>query len=169
MTKKKRLLRIIESIENNFDNNMKDELVKIYTGQVPEVLEDDFETVVDKETWNDVEESDENIDNSDIIEIDGEGKEESVPADEYLINRQFEVPEVLNEFNSLSDEDKKELLLRLAKKDNNLDAILNLYLNSKLNNNIEENNEKPWLSYMKPGMPESEAYAIWATEQGGND
>lgn len=173
MVNKNKLLKVVKLIESNFDKNMKLQLKDIYNGKVPSILKEDFETTVDKETWNP--ESEKEIDNSKEIEVDGEStnkeeSEESVSALDYLLSKGVEEPEVLTEFDELSNEDKKQLLLKLAKNDNNLDTILKLYLDGKFNIDEDSNDgSKPWLKYMKDGTSESEAYAIWATEQGGND
>lgn len=113
------------------------------------VVQNDINTEVDKETWGQEEQTSQNpeaIDNSEIVSVDDEeGDEEpqnimdfltGEPKDEVKPNE----PAVLNEFGDLSNEEKKALLLQLAKDDNDLDAILKAYLTKKMG--VSEDNDE---------------------------
>ena len=113
------------------------------------VVQDDINTEVDKETWADEpeqEQSPEAIDNSKDITVDDEEDEEPQNIVDFLTGTSQEVepnePAVLNEFGELSNEEKKALLLKLAKDDNDIDAILSAYLAKKLGVNEEDNTEE---------------------------
>lgn len=111
------------------------------------VVQDDINTEVDKETWADEpEQSPEAIDNSKDITVDDEEDEEPQNIVDFLTGTSQEVepnkPAVLNEFGDLSNEEKKALLLKLAKDDNDIDAILSAYLAKKLGVNEEDNTEE---------------------------
>lgn len=112
------------------------------------LVQDDINTEVDKETWADEpEQSPESIDNSKDITVDDEEDEEPQNIVDFLTgNQEKEVkpnePAVLNEFGDLSNEEKKALLLQLAKDDNDLDAILKAYLTKKMGVNEEGSEEE---------------------------
>lgn len=137
-----------ESMYKECDKAIKARLVKL-----TEDLVDD----VDKETWGD-------IDNSNLIQVDKPELEEDEPesAEDFIMKAQgIEVeepkadePSVLSEFDDLSNDEKKALLLKLAKNTNNLNAILADYLNKKIDEESTEDEKK---------------YATWATEMGGGD
>lgn len=137
-----------ESMYKECDKAIKARLVKL-----TEDLVDD----VDRETWGD-------IDNSDLIQVDKPELEEDEPesAEDFIMKAQgIEVeepkadePSVLSEFDDLSNDEKKALLLKLAKNTNNLNAILADYLNKKIDEESTEDEKK---------------YATWATEMGGGD
>lgn len=115
-----------------------------------QVVQNDINTEVDKETWGQEEKSQnpETIDNSEIVSVDDEKEDEEPqnimdfltgePKDEVKPNE----PAVLNEFGDLSNEEKKALLLQLAKDDNDLDAILKAYLTKKMGVNEEGSEEE---------------------------
>lgn len=137
-----------ESMYKECDKAIKARLVKL-----TEDLVDD----VDRETWGD-------IDNSNLIQVDEPELEEDEPesAEDFIMKAQgIEVeepkadePSVLSEFDDLSNDEKKALLLKLAKNTNNLNAILADYLNKKIDEESTEDEKK---------------YAAWATEMGGGD
>lgn len=137
-----------ESMYKECDKAIKARLVKL-----TEDLVDD----VDRETWGD-------IDNSNLIQVDKPELEEDEPesAEDFIMKAQgIEVeepkadePSVLSEFDDLSNDEKKALLLKLAKNTNNLNAILADYLNKKIDEESTEDEKK---------------YATWATEMGGGD
>lgn len=137
-----------ESMYKECDKAIKASLVKL-----TEDLVDD----VDRETWGD-------IDNSNLIQVDEPELEEDEPesAEDFIMKAQgIEVeepkadePSVLSEFDDLSNDEKKALLLKLAKNTNNLNAILADYLNKKIDEESTEDEKK---------------YATWATEMGGGD
>lgn len=137
-----------ESMYKECDKAIKARLVKL-----TEDLVDD----VDRETWGD-------IDNSNLIQVDEPELEEDEPesAEDFIMKAQgIEVeepkadePSVLSEFDDLSNDEKKALLLKLAKNTNNLNAILADYLNKKIDEESTEDEKK---------------YATWATEMGGGD
>jgi len=108
-------------------------------------LTEDLETEVDKETWSEPkEEQDKEISNNDDIEIDGEAINKSefeaapMSALDYLTKDKSELepgePEVLTEFDELTNEEKKALLLKLAKDDVDLNTLLKDYLEKKSDN-----------------------------------
>lgn len=137
-----------ESMYKECDKAIKARLVKL-----TEDLVDD----VDRETWGD-------IDNSNLIQVDKPELEEDEPesAEDFIMKAQgIEVeepkadePSVLSEFDDLSNDEKKALLLKLAKNTNNLNAILADYLDKKIDEESTEDEKK---------------YATWATEMGGGD
>ena len=107
-----------------------------------QVVQNDINTEVDKETWGqeEPETKPEAIDNSDIVSVDDDEEDEE-PQDiaDFLMGEPKDKvkpnePAVLNEFGDLSNEEKKALLLQLAKDDNDLDAILKAYLTKKVKN-----------------------------------
>jgi len=110
------------------------------------IVSDDINTEVDKETWGEKEEPQaepETIDNSDIVSVDDEEDEEPEDIMDFLAGEPKDKvepnkPAVLNEFGDLSNEEKKALLLQLAKDDNDLDAILKAYLTKKMGVSEEE-------------------------------
>lgn len=113
-----------------------------------QVVQNDINTEVDKETWGqeEPETKPEAIDNSDIVSVDDDEEDEE-PQDiaDFLMGEPKDKvkpnePAVLNEFGDLSNEEKKALLLQLAKDDNDLDAILKAYLTKKMG--VEEEQEK---------------------------
>lgn len=111
------------------------------------IVQDDINTEVDKETWAEPEQNPESIDNSNIISIDDEEDEEPQDIMDFLTGEPKDKvepnePAVLNEFGDLSNEEKKALLLQLAKDDNDLDAILKAYLTKKMGVNEEDNTEE---------------------------
>lgn len=141
-----------ESIYRQVDSNIKSHLSK---------LTEDLTSEVDKETWGEPEE----IDNTDVITVDDvEEEDESEPesAEEFIMKAQGLEPQkietgkpsILSEYDDLSNDEKKELLLQLAKNDNNLSSIIANYMNKKID---EESSE------------EEKKYSTWATEQGSGD
>lgn len=113
------------------------------------IVQNDINTEVDKETWGQEEQTStpETIDNSDIVSVDDEEEDEE-PQDiaDFLMGEPKDKvkpnePAVLNEFDDLSNEEKKALLLQLAKDDNDLDAILRAYLTKKMGVNEEDDKE----------------------------
>lgn len=141
MKEQKNILK--ESIYKRADKAIKEHLAK---------LTEDLNSEIDKELWCDncEEELDSTpaqeptIDNSSIIHVDKpeecEEDEEPESAADFIMKAQGvepeqpkpEQPAVLSEFDNLSNEEKKELLLQLAKNDNDLNAILSAYLNKKV-------------------------------------
>lgn len=110
------------------------------------LVQDDINTEVDKETWGSEEQEPESIDNSNIVSVDDEEDEEPQNIMDFLTGEPKDKvepnePAVLNEFGDLSNEEKKALLLQLAKDDNDLDAILKAYLTKKMGVNEEDEEE----------------------------
>lgn len=143
----------IKFLSESFDREIKIKLKKLTEG---------LESEVDKETWGPEEVEEPNINNEELISVDGEeDSEEEAPTSalDYLLGGKAEdevepnKPQIIDEFDGLSNEDKKALLLKLAKNDNNLSAILSDYMNSKID---------------EESTPEEKEYATWATEQGGS-
>jgi len=107
--------------ESIFDSKIKNKLKTLTEGLFTEV---------DKETWSDPEE----ISNEDSIEVDGEVANNAAPekpesAYEYIMGSDESTPE--DNSDDLSNEEKKALILKLAKSDNDLDAILADYFANK--------------------------------------
>lgn len=139
-----------ESIYKQIDSGVKNYLSK---------LTEDLTSEVDNETWNEPEV----VDNSEIISVDDvEEDEEPESAEEFIMKAQGLEPQkietgkpsILSEYDDLSNDEKKELLLQLAKNDNNLSSIIANYMNKKID---EESSE------------EEKKYSTWATEQGSGN
>lgn len=141
--KLKKMMESLVQLPNGEQKRMSpEEIEQLHYDEVPyEIVQDDIETEVDKETWGDEpEQVEEPVDNSDMISVDDEVEEDDEPQDivDFLTKKtepeevKPNEPAVLSEFDDLSNEEKKALLLKLAKNDNDLNAILGAYLNKKV-------------------------------------
>lgn len=142
--KLKQMMESLVRLPNGEEKYMSpEEIEQLHYDEVPyEIVKDDIKTEVDKETWGSEEPApvEEPVNNDDLISVDDEVEETEEPKDIVdFLTKETEPeevkpnePQVLSEFDELSNEEKKALLLKLAKNDNDLNAILSAYLNKKV-------------------------------------